>query len=170
MKWLVGLLCIFVLTPVVAREPLIVIYDSGNTKPIAPYLLKSVVRDPARSQQNREKIKQGKMLPYSLPITTPSMRPGKVVATPKALQHLQRPLFLVGSDAESKRWLADRHEQLRRIGAVGLLIEANDRKDVDAVLAIADGLQVIPASAESFARRLGLTYYPILLSKEGWEQ
>jgi integrating conjugative element protein (TIGR03765 family) len=98
------------------------------------------------------------------------MQPGKTTVTPKALRYLQRPLFLVGADQVSKDWLAEKREQLVRIGAVGLLVEAKDRQEVEAVLKIAEGLRLVPASADSFATQLGLTHYPILLSKEGWEQ
>ena len=109
-------------------------------------------------------------MPFKLPITTPSMQPGKVTVTPKALRYLQRPLFLVGADQKSRDWLAEKRELLIRIGAVGLLVEAKDRQEIEAVLAIAKGLRLVPASAEGFATKLGLSYYPILLSKEGWEQ
>jgi len=95
---------------------------------------------------------------------------GKVTVTPKALRYLQRPLFLVGSDTVSKEWLAEKREQLIQVGAVGLLIEAKDRSEVEGILVLAEGLRIIPASAEGFAAKLGLTHYPILLSKEGWEQ
>ena len=164
MRGLFGLLCLLVCLGAHARESLTVIYDSGDTLPLEPYLPK---RAPQEKAAIPEKTSQ---LPFSLPITTPSMQPGRVTASPKALRYLQRPLFLVGADQVSKDWLAEKREQLIELGAVGLLVEAKDRQEVEAVLAIAEGLRLVPASAEGFAAKLGLTYYPILLSKEGWEQ
>ena len=164
MRGLIGIMCFLLCVGVDAREPLTVIYDSGDTLPLEPYLPKRAPREEATLQEKKDQ------LPFNLPITTPSMQPGKATVTPKALRYLQRPLFLVGADQVSKDWLAEKREQLVRIGAVGLLVEAKDRQEVEAVLKIAEGLRLVPASAESFATQLGLTHYPILLSKEGWEQ
>ena len=164
MRGLFGLICLLLCLGAHAREPLTVIYDSGDTLPLEPYL-------PKRTPQEKTTIQgANRQSPFNLPITTPSMLPGKVTVTPKALRYLQRPLFLVGADQVSRDWLVEKREQLIRIGAVGLLIEAKDRQEIEAVLVIAEGLRLVPASAESFATKLGLSHYPILLSKEGWEQ
>jgi len=164
MRGLFGLLCLLLCLGAHAREPLAVIYDSGDTLPLESYLPKRATQEKITAQDaNRQ-------LPFKLPITTPSMQPGKVIVTPKALRYLQRPLFLVGSDQVSRNWLVEKREQLIRIGAVGLLVEAKDRQEIEAVLAIAEGLRLVPASAEGFAIKLGLSRYPILLSQEGWEQ
>ena len=164
MRGLFGLLCLFLCLGAHAREPLTVIYESGDTLPLGPYLPKRAPQEKTTTQDaNRQ-------LPFKLPITTPSMQPGKVTVTPKALRYLQRPLFLVGADQKSRDWLAEKRELLIRIGAVGLLVEAKDRQEIEAGLAIAKGLRWVPAPAEGFATKLGLSYYPILLSKEGWEQ
>jgi integrating conjugative element protein (TIGR03765 family) len=164
MRGLFGLLCLLLCLGAHAREPLTVIYDSGDTLPLEPYLPKRAPQEKVTTQ------KKNGQLPFNLPITTPSMQPGKVTASPKALRYLQQPLFLVGADQISRDWLAERRDQLIQLGAVGLLVEAKDRQEVEAVLAIAEGLRLVPASAEGFAAKLGLTHYPILLSKEGWEQ
>ena len=144
-----------------ASEALTVIYDSGNTQPMRQYL-------PQRIEQ--EYTKKSRQSAYALPITTPSMSPGVVTASPKILRYLQPPLFLVGSEARSKHWLIEKREQLMQLGAIGLLIQAKDKKDVEAMLILAQGLRLVPASAEGFAAELGLTHYPILLSNQGWEQ
>lgn len=164
MRNLVGVLCVLLCLGANAREPLTVIYDSGDTLPLEPYLPKRVRHEKVLSQKKKDP------LPFNLPITTPSMQPGKVTVTPKALRYLQRPLFLVGADQFSRDWLTEKREQLVSIGAVGLLVEAKDLQEVEVVLSIAEGLRLVPASAEDFATRLGLSHYPILLSKEGWEQ
>ena len=164
MRSLVGLVYLIISLNALARESLVVIYDSGDTLPLQPYGLE---RAP---QQKAINGISAPSLPFSLPITTPSMKPGKVIATPKALRYLQRPLFLMGSDQHSRDWLAAKREQLVELGAVGLLVEAKDQAAVEDVLAIAKGLRLVPASAEDFASQLGLSHYPILLSKKGWEQ
>lgn len=164
MRRLMLALCLFCGQMAQAGGPLTVIYDSGDTLPIAPYL-------PVRSSPKPAEAKSptGKM-PFQLPVRTPSMSPGKVEITVKPLRYLQHPLFLVGSDEHSKVWLAAKRDQLIKLNAVGLLVQADTLKDIEAMQAIAKGLRLIPASAESFAIPLNLTHYPVLISKHGWEQ
>lgn len=164
MRGFLLLLCALGCLGVQARAPLTVIYDSGDTLPLAPYLPKPT--SPERRDQSDAEV----LLPFALPITTPSMQSGKLTVTPKALQYLRRPLFLVGSDPLSRQWLAARRTQLVDIGAAGLLVEVPDEEALKAVLLLAKGLHLVPASAEGFAVELGLTHYPVLLSKDGWEQ
>lgn len=157
------LTCLVMVNSVFAKEPLTVIFDSGDTLPLAPYLPKRVVQHKANPQQQLPP-------PFQLPVTTPSMQPGTVTLTAKDLRYLQQPLFLVGSDQLSKDWLTKKRDSLIAMGAIGLLIEAKDREDIETMQALAEGLRLVPASAEDFAVRLGLIHYPVLLSKEGWEQ
>lgn len=148
-----------------ADSKLIVIFDSGDTLPISPYLPEPLKPEPQKGNPIPHKRSVMKF-----PITTPSMQPGVVKSTPKALSQLHRPLFIVGTDDFSKRWLRERGEQLRQLNAVGLIVEAKDETAVKEIIKLTTGLQVVPASAESFANQLGLTHYPVLLSKDGWEQ
>ena len=84
MRGLFGLLCLLLCLGAHAREPLTVIYDSGDTLPLEPYL-------PKRAPQEKDTTQGAKrQLPFTLPITTPSMKSGKVTVTPKALRYLQR--------------------------------------------------------------------------------
>lgn len=145
-------------------EAVTIIYDSGNTFSIAPYVPGRVDSEVVRVAPNQNSA------PFQLPIETPAMRPGRVMVTPISLRYLQQPLFLVGSDPVSQAWLEEKQQALIEISAVGLLIEAKDMADVETMLSIAGDLRLVPASAQGFAEKLGLTYYPILLSKDGWEQ
>ncbi|PHS00173.1 MAG: integrating conjugative element protein [Blastopirellula sp.] len=145
-------------------EAVTVIYDSGNTYSIAPYV-------PGRVDSEVVRVApEPKSSIFHLPIETPAMRPGRVTLTPSSLRYLQQPLFLVGSDPASQAWLIEKKQSLIEISAVGLLIEAKDMSDVETMLSIAGELRLVPASAQGFSEELGLTYYPILLSKDGWEQ
>jgi len=64
---LCSLLCLLLCSGAHAREPLTVIYDSGDTLPLEPYLPKRAPQEKTVAQDaNRQ-------LPFNLPITTPSM-------------------------------------------------------------------------------------------------
>lgn len=164
MKKLLFLIPILLCSMAYGNDGLTVIYDSGNTQPLAPYLPEQVSKD-----ISRERPKPDTAL-FQLPITTPSMQPGEVQTEPKSLRYLQQPLFLVGSDRMSRDWLIAKREQLIEIGAVGLLIEAQNVEQIEEMISLAKGVRLVPASAEGFASQLGLVHYPVLLSKEGWEQ
>ena len=164
MKWFILILCLSCVPIVQAGSPLIVIYDSGNTSPIESYLPKRsepLPKQPRLSPANKA---------FQLPIDTPSMSPGIVKVTAKPLKYLQQTLFLVGTDTRSKAWLEAKHDQLVKLNAVGLLVQVDTLKDIQTMQALAKGLRLIPASAESFAKPLALKHYPVLISKGGWEQ
>lgn len=152
-----------------ASDKVIVIYDSGDTLPIAPYIPEEFKRKAETAIPSVNPPKQIKPIEL-FPITTPSMTPGIVNATSKSLPYLKRPLFLIGSDDLSRQWLQQQRESLLQLNAVGLLIEVNDKPTAEAIQKLGDGLPIVPSSAESFAPQLGLTHYPVLVSQHGWEQ
>ena len=158
---LLGLSCL----PVWALP--VVILDSGKTEPVAKYLPQSrgKLSDQANGPPSLSQL-QAK----ALPVSTPSMTPGNVATLAKHFPYVQQPIFLVGDDELSRTWLHKKRAQLKAIGAVGLLIQAQDMQAVQRMTALADGLPLTPASAEGFARDLGLRHYPVLISREGWEQ
>ncbi len=76
-----------------------VIYDSGNTQSLMGYL---VSLKPAHGPRKSVSIKG---MPQLYPVVTPELSPNTV--TPRATDYpqLQQPLFIVGYDALSFRWL-----------------------------------------------------------------
>ena len=104
-----------------------------------------------------------------LPIRSPGLTPGKV--EPQDIKRpFARPFFLIGSDGLSREWFGTHRDRLAEIGAVGMLIEAETLDDLRAVAAIAEGLPILPASASDIAEALGLSHYPVLITKDGIEQ
>lgn len=100
------------------------------------------------------------------PVTTPALSPGPV--PPRRLDRpVTRPVFLVGADRRSRTWLAQRREELRALGAVGLLVEAGAPSARDAMVRLADGLPILPVSAQDLAVHWGLRHYPVLITRHG---
>jgi integrating conjugative element protein (TIGR03765 family) len=56
------------------------------------------------------------------------------------------------------------------MGAVGMLVQAETREDLQAVADLADGLPILPTSASDIAKALGISHYPVLISAHGVEQ
>jgi len=175
-----GVMCTAILAsllaaPLLAFGALTVIYDSGTTYPLAPFL---AVFDEEPNQGNRSQASPVLPTPPPLgaadlerilPIQSPGLMPGRV--EPRAVQRpFTRPFFLIGADSFSREWLATHRDRLAEIGAVGMLVEAETLEDLRAIAAIAEGLPILPASANDIAEALGLSHYPVLITKDGLEQ
>jgi len=159
-----------VLVPLVVQAELTVIYDSGNTQPLAPFL--EVIEDVETPQQQPVPTNNqlgAADLKNLLPIKSPGLSPGLI--QPQAVKRpFTRPFFLIGSDALSRQWLSQHRDRLLEISAVGMLVQAETTADLEAIAKIGQGLQIMPASGSDIARALGIKHYPVLVSKEGIEQ
>jgi integrating conjugative element protein (TIGR03765 family) len=157
----------------VARAELEVIYDSGDTQPLAPFL--EVF---AETPTPWAAVRSGNDLGAAdatrlLPIRSPGLTPGLVARRQVKLSdpgRIPRPFFLIGSDLRSREWLATHRDRLEQLGAVGMLVQAESVEDLEAMARIAGGLPILPASATDIARALGLEHFPVLVSRRGIEQ
>ena len=160
-----------VLAPAIAQAELTVIYDSGNTQPLAPFL-EVFNTDEGSPQQTPTPSKPslGAADPKTwLPIQSPGLTPGTVQARSHD-RPFARPFFLIGSDARSRQWLQNHRDRLKEIGAVGMLVQAATLEDLHTMATLANGLSILPASASDIAKALGLSHYPVLITAHGIEQ
>lgn len=159
------------LIPTLVGAALAVIYDSGDTRPIAPFLdaFESTETTLPRSRIIESPQLGAADLDSLLPIRSPGLTPGPV--QPRTHDRpFMRPFFLIGSDALSLKWLLEHRDRLKEIGAVGMLVQADTRDDLRTVAGLATGLSIIPASATDIAKALGISHYPILITSHGIEQ
>ena len=169
--WFRGAVAALALHPAIAGAALTVIYDNGNTQPIAPFLGVFELADesPKRSPVS-VKSQLGAADPQAwLPIQSPGLTPG-LVQTRSHDRPFARPFFLIGSDARSRQWLQDNRERLKEVGAVGMLVQADTLEDLRTIAELADGLSILPASASDIAKALGISHYPVLISAHAIEQ
>lgn len=144
---------------------LTVIFDNGQARPIAELLgplhkasrteEKGMLPEPNLGAADLEQL---------LPIQSPGLAPGKVVAR-EFDRPFARPFFLVGSDTASQAWLLRHRTHLRAIGASGMLVEAATVDDLERMAAIANGLPMTPASGTDIAQALGIGHYPMAISE-----
>ena len=170
-RWWKRVAIAWLLVPVMAQAELTVIYDSGDTQPIAPFLevFESADESP---QQSPIPIKPslGAADPQAwLPIQSPGLTPGPVQSRSHD-RPFARPFFLIGSDARSRQWLQYHRDRLKAIGAVGMLVQADTLDDLRTIAELADGLSILPASASDIAKALGISHYPVLISTHAIEQ
>jgi integrating conjugative element protein (TIGR03765 family) len=169
-KWRWLALAITVL-PAMASAELVVIYDSGNTRPLAPLLEVFGEGPPPAAEHSAPPEPQlgAADVAQLLPIRSPGLSPGRV-ARRAGGRPFARPFFLVGSDPMSRQWLATHRDRLVEIGAVGMLVQAEGVDDLRTIATLAHGLPILPASASDIAEALGLSHYPVLITKDGLEQ
>ena len=139
-----------------------VIADVGPTQPLAPLLEVFNARAAPwdRPPARRSIADPAALLPIRSPGLAPGIEPARAISLP-----LTRPVFLVGADAASLRWLTDHHQQLVDSGAVGMLVQAESIDHLTAVAALAHGLSILPASAADIAAALKIVHYPVLITR-----
>ena len=169
-RWTLGVLGFFCLGTADLSAELTVIHDSGDTRPLAPLLEVFSADEPpvARADPRRPNLGAAD-LDRLLPIQSPGLTPGQVQHRPLDIK-FARPFFLIGSDPVSRHWLATHRDELLRIGAVGMLVQAETVDHLRAIAELAGGLPILPASATDIAEALGLSHYPVLISNQGIEQ
>lgn len=166
-----GALAVLLQLPAIAAAALTVIYDSGHTQPIAPFL-EAFEADDALPRQSPAIAKPslGAADPEALlPIQSPGLTPGQVNAQSHN-RPFTRPFFLIGSDARSRQWLTTHRDRLKEISAVGMLVQADTVEDIRAIAVLAEGLSILPASGSDIAQALEIRHYPVLITPHGIEQ
>ncbi len=178
-----GPMCVLLALPLLVEAEPTVIYDSGRTEPLAPYLttLRPVDVPHYQGGEDTPASDAGRLgaaaLSNLLPIRSPELVPGTL--SPDALSDNTRrrlaqvnapPFFLIGSDDFSLHWLQANRAELQRQGAVGMLIEAETEADLRRVADVAQGLAITPGSASDIALALGIRHYPVLITAQGVRQ
>ena len=166
-----------------ALAELTVIYDNGQTRPLAP-LLEPLMADDAPTSEPAESATLNPSSSYGpadlrnlLPVRSPGLTVGDIAGSalrPEVLARLAqgnpRPFFLIGSDAMSLRWLASHRDVLEDLGAVGMLIQAETENDVRRVAEVAQGLSITLGSGSDLAAALAIDRYPVLITPDGLRQ
>ncbi|EAS1759739.1 integrating conjugative element protein [Salmonella enterica] len=103
------------------------------------------------------------------PIESSHLHPGSVLSRPLSLPGMM-PLFLIGDDPLSLRWLAQQQDTLKSLNATGLVVNVASETRLNALRQYADGLVLLPVSGDDLAVRLQLKAYPVLITDTGLSQ
>lgn len=139
-----------------------VAHDAGRGAPISQHL--ASILAPA------DDLDQGAGVHF--PIRTPTLKVG-VLRQPRTFpdhQWLTQPVFIVGGDEVSRRWLLQHRPALLRIRAAGIVVQASTREVYSALQREAEGLSLAPAQVPWLASRLnalGAAVYPIVIMADG---
>ncbi|MCK9608011.1 MAG: integrating conjugative element protein [Methylomonas sp.] len=105
-----------------------------------------------------------------LPVKTPSLSPGKVMSRTIDRPYLDRPLFIVGADTLSMRWLRLHQAQLKQLKAMGLAVNVETLAQLQQLQNAAGGLAIHPLAGDAIAAQLALAHYPVLITASRIEQ
>lgn len=150
---------------------LIVVEDKGGTSAM-PYYHAIKLHERAKQTSSLE-IPRAPTKPYSeadmLPVRSVKLSPGVVVRRAIEAPRLT-PFFLIGDDDVSRTWLREREATLRKLNAVGLVVNVTSIEALAALRQVVPGLSLAPVSGDDLAERLALRHYPVLITSTGIEQ
>jgi integrating conjugative element protein (TIGR03765 family) len=148
---------------------LIVVEDRGG-KSAQPYYQAIRPLSPTKtgaSSPSRPSPKRGEAA--MLPVRSLKLSPGNPPRRALQTQGWSRPVFLVGDDETSHRWLKANGARLKAMGAVGLVVQVETAKALARLRARIPGVPLSPVSGDDLAERLGISHYPVLISATGIE-
>ena len=138
-------------------------YQTLNLQPRTPYETPVVppVIPPAPTGASGD---AGRPPVHSL-LLTPGTVTQRVIQAPGL-----SPIFLIGDDARSRTWLHQRIDTLRKLNAIGLIVNVESSEALEGLRRLAPGLALVPVAGDDLAQRLGLSHYPALITATGIEQ
>lgn len=104
-----------------------------------------------------------------LPVISHKWSVGRVQSKPLNLPGAL-PMFLIGADDISRKWIHQNRDRLVKMHAIGLVINVNTVDEMNELRQIIPELTLMPSPADTLAERLGIYHYPILLTSEGISQ
>jgi integrating conjugative element protein (TIGR03765 family) len=104
-----------------------------------------------------------------LSVHTKTLTPGHVKTRHVDLPLLAKPIYIIGDDALSEKWLATYAHRLKALHASGYLVNVSN-KAAYAVLVQQSGLHPTPINGAALQKRFGLRHYPVLISQHEIEQ
>ncbi|KGH27296.1 PFL_4695 family integrating conjugative element protein [Comamonas testosteroni] len=148
--------------PALAGVELEMIHDSGKSVPLAPYVAQIVggtdeanvldgLRFPFRSQLRGGVLKQDGVQVFNG-------------------QWLTQPMFVLGADDASLRWVAFNHKKLIQLNAVGIVVQAATPAAFKLLQQVANPLQLAPDTGAFLAETLiakGAPVFPVLVHSNG---
>lgn len=147
----------------------VVIEDRGG-QPIDGYLPKNE-KSEARMIEQFHKRLSTKLVNAHFPVRTTAMTVGAVTAaeaTDVKYQVATRPMFIIGYDPVSIKWLKANKALLAEKKAIGLVVNVETRKQMDELQSIAgQGVLMQPTPGDRLAEHLKIKHYPFYMDNQG---
>jgi integrating conjugative element protein (TIGR03765 family) len=139
-----------------------VIFDSGKALPLGPYvsyLLAGV---------DQQGVLDGLRFPWASRLEVGVLQADAIEVFGQ--EWMTHPMFIVGTDTASAKWLVHNLSKLSEMGAWGMVVQANNADAFKALQTIADGLPLAPVQSpwlEQILLDKGIRVYPLLVQLNG---
>lgn len=149
--------------------PTTVIEDRGGV-PIKNYIGNGTgSRD--RIKELREERKKTRLTKAQFPVKTPEMTIGPVSANEAKsvrYQWLTQPLFIIGYDPVSIKWLKQNKQRLEEQRAIGLVVNVSTPEQMNELQAIAGSkVRMQPTPGTDMSKNLNIGHYPFYADGNG---
>ncbi|MBD7975042.1 MULTISPECIES: integrating conjugative element protein [Escherichia] len=97
------------------------------------------------------------------PVICTRLHPGTVMK--RQLFSGWGPVFIIGDDPFSLRWMSEHLAMLKSLNALGLVVNVESVDRMDVLQQRADGLLLLPVICDNFVQALQLNAYPVLITE-----
>ncbi|MGD3079430.1 integrating conjugative element protein, partial [Escherichia coli] len=97
------------------------------------------------------------------PVICTRLHPGSVMK--RQLLTGWGPVFIIGDDPFSLRWMSEHLEILKSLNALGLVVNVESVERMEVLQQRADGLLLLPVICDNFVQTLQLNAYPVLITE-----
>ncbi|MCV5514021.1 integrating conjugative element protein, partial [Escherichia coli] len=75
------------------------------------------------------------------------------------------PVFIIGDDPFSLRWMSEHLEKFKSLNALGLVVNVASADRMELLNKQADGLLLVPVVCDNLMQLLQLNAYPVLITE-----
>jgi len=158
------LVLVAMLSPCVSEAEPPVLFDGDNV------IVLDGKKPESTSSSHGQSLVPKKAVESFLPLAVDGITLGLFDRYQSNLPQLSNPICVIGSDDSSLSWLVTYKDQLIKLNASCLLVEAQNEESLARVAHFSDGLSVIPDVTGISVSKLGLARYPALVSNQWIEQ
>ncbi len=155
-----------------ASDNLIVIYDSGNTHSVINGAINAMSGEDAimLAINEAKRNARGFSPPTVFPVVTNGMTLGPLETNKTGRVWAVSPIFIIGYDEYSIKWLKHRKNALKELNAIGIVNNVGSKEELSVLQEIAGDLVLYPSPIDTIAAEFEIKRYPVLVSKWGMEQ
>ena len=132
---------------------------SKESEVVSPLLMASLTMENiSELSTSSEPSQQG-----VFPVICTRLHPGSVMK--RQLLTGWGPVFIIGDDPFSLRWMSEHLEILKSLNALGLVVNVESVERMEVLQQRADGLLLLPVICDNFVQALQLNAYPVLITE-----
>lgn len=159
------LLCAAILPMVLTSKVIpMVIAQVGPTVNVNQYIPKIKM-----NKQSYKAIDAKKLINRDFEVHSRLLTVGDIKSRKLKVKEHFNPIYLVGTDSRSIKWLNQYKTKLQQIGAKGFLINVKSRQMYDAFVK-STGLHLAPINGDAIAKYFSISHYPVLITNNLIEQ